>query len=109
MFRGAAVFAGALAVLAAPVAAQHLTPDWVRCDNRGRPFPLDTMISACTVVLDSGRLTIAERAIAYFNRGDAFQDKGDNERAIADFEAAIKLNPRDVMAYQYRGIAYQSK
>ncbi len=35
--------------------------------------------------------------------------KGDLERAIADFNKAIELNPKDVDAYYNRGIAHSKK
>jgi tetratricopeptide (TPR) repeat protein len=38
---------------------------------------------------------------AYFNRGIAYQAKGDHDRAIADFTKAIEINPR-LNAYKNR-------
>ena len=39
---------------------------------------------------------------------DAYK-KGDKERAIADFDTAIKLNPKDADVYTNRGLAYFDK
>ena len=42
---------------------------------------------------------------AYFNRGGAYRAKSDYENAIADYDAAIRLNPKDAVAYNNRGVA----
>jgi len=41
--------------------------------------------------------------MAYSNRGNAFDDRKDYERAIADFDAAIKIDPRYATAFYNRG------
>jgi len=41
--------------------------------------------------------------MAYSNRGNAFDDKKDYEHAIADFDAAIKIDPRYATAFYNRG------
>ena len=48
-------------------------------------------------------------AKAYNNRGTVYLNKGYFDRAIRDYNQAIKLNPRDVTAYYNRGNAYLSK
>jgi len=35
--------------------------------------------------------------------------RGDNDRAIADFDAALKLDPKDAVAFNNRGFAYRHK
>src|SRR5262249_9689523 len=42
-------------------------------------------------------------AIAYRNRGIAWRDKGDNDRAIADFSEAVRVDPKHAGAYRSRG------
>jgi tetratricopeptide (TPR) repeat protein len=37
-------------------------------------------------------------AEAYLDRGVAYGGKGDYDRAIADFEAALRINPNDANA-----------
>ena len=46
---------------------------------------------------------------AYANRGWAYNDKGDYDRAIADFDRAIQLKPDYAEAYANRGWAYNNK
>ena len=43
----------------------------------------------------------------YNNRGVAYYDLGQNERAIQDYNKAIQLNPNYADAYNNRGIAYR--
>ena len=44
----------------------------------------------------------------YYNRGKAYYNLGEYEKAIADFTQAINMNPDFAEAYQSRGIAYQA-
>ena len=46
-------------------------------------------------------------AIAYINRGDAYQCRRLFDRAVADFTKAIELKPDFDAAYANRGVAYQ--
>jgi tetratricopeptide (TPR) repeat protein len=48
-------------------------------------------------------------ASAYYNRGNAWSRKGDYDRAIADFNEAIRLDPQDASAYYNRGNAWSKK
>jgi lipoprotein NlpI len=48
-------------------------------------------------------------AIACNNRGLAYRDKGDLDRAVADFNEAIRLDPEFALAYNNRGLAYRDK
>jgi tetratricopeptide (TPR) repeat protein len=45
-------------------------------------------------------------ATAYNNRGIALDDMGQREGAIADYEMAIALDPRNYFAYNNRGVSY---
>ena len=47
--------------------------------------------------------------VAYHNRGLAFKDAGDYERAIADFTTALSISPQFIDAYNNRGLAYKGK
>src|SRR5215467_10136509 len=48
-------------------------------------------------------------ALAFTNRGVAYERKGDMDRAIADFSEAIRLDPNYALASSNRGIAYGKK
>ncbi|MFL5091077.1 MAG: tetratricopeptide repeat protein, partial [Xanthobacteraceae bacterium] len=47
-------------------------------------------------------------AAVYNNRGNAWRAKGDNDRAIADYNEAIRLDPKDPVFYRNRGMAYKA-
>ena len=45
----------------------------------------------------------------YYNRGTVYAFRGDFERAIADYDKAIELNPNFVDAYYNRGLIYEKR
>lgn len=46
---------------------------------------------------------------AHNNRGSLYNDKGEYDRAIADFDRALALDPNYYLAYGNRGVANQKK
>jgi tetratricopeptide (TPR) repeat protein len=50
-----------------------------------------------------------QNAATYNDRGIAKEKKGDLDGAMADYNQAIKLNPKDAAAYNNRGKAYSDK
>jgi tetratricopeptide (TPR) repeat protein len=69
--------------------ANAQTPDQRRCFDRDP----DLSISGCTAIIQSGRQTQQNLAVAFYNRGNAHFRKGQPDRAIADYDQAIRLNP----------------
>jgi len=68
----------------------------------------DLSIEGCSAIIASKNETPGTRAVAYRNRGLSYLDKGEVDRAIADYSRALKLNP-DADAYHSRGNAYLRK
>jgi len=51
-------------------------------------------------------LKLEECAAAYNNRGNAYAELNEHERAIEDYNKTIELDPNDAKAYYNRGLAY---
>jgi tetratricopeptide (TPR) repeat protein len=66
----------------------------------------DIQIRGCTDYIDSGKYQGRPLAIAYSFRGIAYESNGQYDRAIADFDKAIGLDPNYAFAYSFRGDAY---
>src|SRR5262249_21463278 len=69
----------------------------------------DVRIEDCTKWIKSGRLEPENLSIAYYNRGFAYADNFEEDRAIADFDSAIQANPENAAAFYSRGIRYAHK
>ncbi len=81
---------------------------WADCSSQ--PGDWDRKIAGCTKMLARGASESASnRAIAYNNRGWAYDEKGLYDRAIADLDEAIRLDPNMANAYNNRGNAYSDK
>src|ERR1043165_1126115 len=80
--------------------------DMAACGQTKDP---DATIAGCTAVIDDAKQKPKGRAAAYFNRGNAQSAKGDAEQAIADYDEAIRLDPKNASsAYNNRGGNAQS-
>ena len=62
-------------------------------------------INFCTTALTEDALTDRDRAATYVNRGILMMRKKDYDKAIADYEAAIKTRPEMAEAWVNKGIA----
>jgi tetratricopeptide (TPR) repeat protein len=72
-------------------------------------FDPDAKITGCTALIQAGQNTTENLSVIYNNRGTAYDDKGDYDHAIQDFNEAIHLNPNAESAYYGRGYAYKKK
>jgi len=67
----------------------------------------DRAIRGCTHIIERGEQeTLKNRAVAYFRRGLAYYERGEHDRAIADYTKAISLDPNLAGVYLSRGLAY---
>jgi tetratricopeptide (TPR) repeat protein len=67
---------------------------------------LDLIISGCTAVIQSGHETPQNLATAFNNRGVAYASKRRLDRAVQDYDQAIRINPNDALAFGNRGNYY---
>ena len=87
--------------LVAVIETGNQTNTWRRCLADATPAAVD----ACTaiIVLDP------QNDGALVNRGIAYRRNGDVDRAIQDYETAIRLNPGAADAFNNRGNAFRAK
>jgi tetratricopeptide (TPR) repeat protein len=91
MYIGAAL----MAIVAITALASFTMPaaQWRTC--AGKPgIDQDTRIGSCTALIQSSQERVRDRAFAYDKRGNAWRDKDDLDRAIADYSEAIGLDPK---------------
>jgi len=94
----------ALAAWNLPASAQTRNENWNHCAD-GNP---DISIAGCTAVIQSvGQESNAGFAVAYYKRGDAYNQKSLYDKAVADESQSITLNPIYANAYGARGFAYE--
>ena len=98
-----------LSLLFVGVTTATAQPSLGACFSTDAGTSLDLRIDACTNFIQSKGLSQDRLAIAFQNRGSAYVAKGDTDRAIQDFDQAIKLDPKYANAFNSRGIAYQAK
>jgi lipoprotein NlpI len=105
---GMIVLAAAM-VLTAPAVAQTSSDyDWYLRSEVSKPST-EQLIQGCTAIIQSKRETNKTRSSAFFNCGRSHANNGDYDRAIADYNEAIRLDPENASAYNSRGNANQAK
>jgi tetratricopeptide (TPR) repeat protein len=96
-----------------PATGQSWQEDLTKC-NSANP---DARITGCTALIEANLLTKIQAgllppeklSVIYGNRGFSYEQKGDFDHAIQDFNEAIHLNPNDEDAYEVRGLAFKMK
>jgi tetratricopeptide (TPR) repeat protein len=80
----------ALVLAAIPASAQTSAKNIANCGNKNA----DISIAACTAMLQAKpAMSMEYRQGAYFTRGNAYDGKGLEDLAIADFTSAMALKP----------------
>jgi tetratricopeptide (TPR) repeat protein len=87
----------ALAVSPRPAAAD----DYETCEKESG----DVAIAACSRALATGRYKGRQLAAIYDNRGVEYANKHDFDRAFADYDEAIRTDPKFAFPYSNRGDA----
>jgi len=86
------LLAGLAVVLALNVSALAAEKDYATCI--GKDIEPDKRIAACTPIAKDTTEVTRIRVVAYFYRGIAWDDRQDQDRAIADYSEAIALDPK---------------
>ncbi len=90
--------------LGAPAFAK--SDHWMGC----RGADIDARITSCTEVIGRGsRETTRNRITAYINRSGAYRAKGDFDRALANLDEALRLDPKSALALLERASIYHAK
>jgi tetratricopeptide (TPR) repeat protein len=102
-------------LLATPAAAEALTDALTalnasKCATRS----LDDAVAACSVAIASGKYSGQDLSILYSNRGKEYRllaafDKALDDKALADFNKAIQLDPKNAFAFHNRCALYDDQ
>jgi lipoprotein NlpI len=92
-----------LGQLTAPAWAQW-TDEAQKCAETPDP---NLALDLCTRAIQSGALSGASLAVTFNNRGNAYQSKGEYQRAIQDYDEAIRIDPEAALTFNNRGSAFQ--
>jgi tetratricopeptide (TPR) repeat protein len=80
--------------------------DNLECSQPSTP---DQQVAACTRALNAGRLTAIGHTVFLSNRGNGWLDKHMPDRAISDFDEALRYTPKHAFALNGRGNAWRVK
>ena len=94
------------AATAAPKGAKATPHDVVAC---AQDRVADLAIVGCARIIEDAKQKPKARGVAFYNRGNAYVLKGDHDKAIADFDEALKLEPKNASIYNNRGNAHNDK
>jgi tetratricopeptide (TPR) repeat protein len=86
-----------------PPSTAGMSPEWAACVTS----PVDqTRIQACTGIIEAGHDSRQNLAVAYFNRGAAFDHEGEHQLAVDDDNVVLRVSPNDQETLTNRGFAY---
>ena len=89
-------------ILPAAQARAEDSPEWTQCTH---PAATDdkAIIAACTKVIEAATEPPDRLAVAIFSRGLVYTWTDQRDKADADFDAALRLNPKFAKIYVIRG------
>ena len=64
-------------------------------------------VSGCTEAILAGTWPKGDLAGAYYRRAEAYRGLEKYEKAIADYDRVLRLDPSDSVAYRSRAVAYE--
>jgi tetratricopeptide (TPR) repeat protein len=97
-------FAVATMLAAFPTRAQTQDEtDW--CFGERQKFSLDLQVKGCTAIIQAPGAPVERRTAAYLVRGHAYYMEKQYDRAIADLDQVVKLEPKMALPIFLRGSA----
>jgi len=75
-------------------------------DDCNQVHDLNRQLRGCTAYIKQGKATPENLATAYLNRANIYSQRGKYPLALANYAAAITLDPRNPLAPYNRGNAY---
>lgn len=85
-------------------------PAWAKdvnyCTEAVNTDDQQSKIDLYTKCIFDGDLSKINLSIAYNNRGNAYDEIGQFNRAVQDYDRAVSLDPNDAAAFINRGVAY---
>ena len=95
-------------VFAGTSASAQTAQERAWCENEDA-VTIDQRIEGCSAVIKAGREKGEKLAEAFNTRGIGYRLKGEYDRAIQDYNQAIRINAKFATAYNNRAIAYDTK
>jgi lipoprotein NlpI len=92
-----------------PVPATSRAPAEESADRCYKSKDPGTAITYCTRAIESGKLSGKHLAFAFYTRGNAYNEQGEYDPAIQDYNEAIRLNPKHANGFSNRGVAFTRK
>src|SRR5262245_9243032 len=88
-----------------PIGGGGVTAAALRQCNGTDPAPA---IVGCTAIITARTSTPTQRSAALTNRGRAYLRRDQPDRALADFDQAVMIDPKNSRAWANRGDFYQA-
>lgn len=92
------------------ICERHL--DWEKrvvidaCINRDGKAAAPRVIQACSELLDNNIIHGGARSYIFVNRAQVYFGQGDKQRALEDYDQAVKAAPHNADLYYNRGVFY---
>src|SRR5690348_130808 len=94
-----------VAGLVASAPAHALSPLWDQCKDVNNPDTADKGLAACSRLLDD-RSEAKNTAMILRNRCGIYYTKNDYDRALADCNRALRMEPDSAIGYNRRGLIW---